>query len=126
MASFLTVQALAQTLDSAQQVSTLLKYIQPSFEVADVFLQTLRVAAGSPATISTAPLNYICLVAVRAGTPVDVAIKADANNNPIYTGSPGVFYLRCWQTGVLLDYVQIQASQTTDVEVCLAGRRTAF
>jgi len=125
MSSYLTVQAFAQTIDASMQVSTLLKYIQPSFEVGDVFLQTFRLSASAVLDVPIASLNYICFIAVRSVSPVDVAIRKDAANVPIYTGSPSLFYMRSWQVGQLLDFLKIQAgTQATDVEVCVAGRRT--
>jgi len=122
--TYLTVQALAQTTDASLQVSTLLKYLQPSFEVSDVLLQTFRLNAGSTISVPITSLNYLCLVAVRSTLPVDVSIR-NGTGGPVYTGFPSVFYMRSWQTGVLIDHLMINAAQATDVEVCVAGRRTA-
>jgi hypothetical protein len=126
MASYLTVQASAQTVDAALQVSTLLKYVQPSFEVGDVLLQTLRLQASASTNVSITSLNYICFIAVRSGSPVDVSIALDATNQPAFSGVPSVFYMRSWQTPVLIPHLIVRAdTQATDVEVCVAGRRTA-
>jgi len=122
MSSYLTVSAFAQTVDAAQQVSSLLKYVLPSFEVGTVQLQTFRLQAATPLTISVPPLGYIAMLAVRGTVPVDVSLKN--SSGPVYTGYASRFYLRCWQPGVLVDHLILLSAVAGEVEVAIAGRLT--